>query len=130
GDSVSGAKEVWFREADGWQQCDLRAVVARRLFDWLSRRAPFRAARWFGFDRPETQTKIMLAAMRFFRRRGLPQIRHRNLDVPDNALWPEWIAVNDRPRRLPADRPLKVVQYAWCLSPGGSERQVCNLAAG
>ena len=126
----TGATEVWFREADGWKQCDLRAVVARRLFDWLTRRTLFRAARWFGLDRPETQTKVMLAAMRFFRRRGIPEVRHRNLDVPDDALWPEWVVASDHPRRLPEGRPLKVVQYTWSLAPGGTERQLCNLAAG
>ncbi len=125
----SGVKEVWFREAGGWKQCDLRAVVARRLFDWITRRTLFGAARWLGLHRPKTQARVMLTAMRLFRRDGLPEVRHRSLDVPDEALWPEWIAGSDR-HRCVARRPLKIAQYTWSLSPGGTERQVCNLAAG
>jgi glycosyltransferase involved in cell wall biosynthesis len=126
----TGAREAWFLHFDGWKECDVFGLLVYRLLRKGAQLLRL-GRRWL--DRSETQTGVMMWAMRMIRRHGPPTIHYAHLDTPIADVWPRWVAAdNTRPveRVIPADRPLRVVQYTGGLYPGGAERQLCNLAGG
>ena len=60
------------------------------------------------------------------------ELRRAPLEPPTRT-WRRAVeadARSFRPPGVPTGRPLRVVQYIGSLSPGGAERQLCNLAIG
>jgi glycosyltransferase involved in cell wall biosynthesis/SAM-dependent methyltransferase len=126
----AGASTVWFLEPEGWKQYDLRGHLAWRMYRRLVRATPSPVANWLGLADPQTQGRVALRAMRFFRRQGLPEVFYPHGTNPHLA-WKEWVAEGEGESPVrPTGRPLKVLQYTGSLNCGGAERQLCNLALG
>jgi glycosyltransferase involved in cell wall biosynthesis len=125
----TGAHEAWFLESDGWKECDVFGLLAYRIMRKAAKLVRL-GRRWL--DRPETQTRVIMRAMRAVGRYGPPSIHYARLATPNVEIWPEWLAHdNTRPTTRPGTEPLlRVVQYTGGLYPGGAERQLCNLAGG
>src|SRR5262249_49504586 len=57
---LTGAREVWFREENGWKQCHLPALFQYRLLKKLTHLLLGRAATWLGLDTTQARTRQML----------------------------------------------------------------------
>jgi glycosyltransferase involved in cell wall biosynthesis len=126
----TGAREVWFLEADGWKQCYLPALFAYRFRIKVARCLLGRVTEWLGLDTPLARTRRMLRASARLGHPGPPEILHPDLVTPRDEAWSGWIRADNQRVQRPVDtgRPLKVVQYIGSLEMGGGERQMCNTA--
>lgn len=126
----TGAREVWFREEDGWKQCHLPALFSHRFWSKGTRSILGPAARWLNLDTVEGRTRRMLRVSARSGNPGPPEIRYPNLTTPLDQIWPRWIESDNQHVQLAIkpNRALRVVQYIGSLNAGGAERQLCMAA--
>src|SRR5262245_2038699 len=126
----TGAREVWFLEADGWKQCHLPALFKYRLVNKAARCLLGRATELLGLDSPLARTRRMLRSSKRLGHPGPPEIFHPDLLTAGQDAWSGWVDADNQRVDRPDDtgRPLKVVQYIGSLDAGGAERQLCNLS--
>src|SRR5262249_24909798 len=127
---LTGAREVWFREENGWKQCHLPALFQYRLLKKLTHLLLGRTATWLGLDTTQARTRQMLRVSARLGNHGPPEVRYCDLTTQLDKVWPKWMEADDQRVPPPADpgRPLKVVQYIGSLNAGGAERQLCTAA--